>query len=58
MALEPEFWTALERLATERGTTVAQIIAEVDETRQDANLSSAVRVTVLNWFIARSGNSA
>ncbi|WP_196257742.1 ribbon-helix-helix domain-containing protein [Pelagibacterium limicola] len=54
MALEPEFWAALETLAAERGTSVAHIIAEIDEHRQGANLSSAVRVTVLEWFIARA----
>lgn len=54
MALEPEFWDALERMAAERGTTTARLIAEIDETRASANLSSAVRVAVLNWYMAKS----
>jgi predicted DNA-binding ribbon-helix-helix protein len=56
MALEPEFWDALDRMAHDRGMSVARIIAEIDQSREDANLSSAVRVAVLNWFIARSGS--
>lgn len=54
MALEPEFWAALDLIAAERGMSVAQIISEIDETRQNTNLSSAVRVTVLEWFIAKA----
>ncbi|WP_116653930.1 ribbon-helix-helix domain-containing protein [Pelagibacterium sediminicola] len=54
MALEPEFWDALERMAAERGITTARLIAEIDETRASANLSSAVRVAILNWYMAKS----
>ena len=54
MALEPQFWNALDRMAAERDTSVARIIAEIDEARDNANLSSAVRVTVLDWYMAKS----
>jgi predicted DNA-binding ribbon-helix-helix protein len=40
IALEPQFWTALEAIA--------------DEQRQDTNLSSSIRVAVLVWYQARS----
>lgn len=54
MALEPEFWTALDLIAEDRGMSVPQIIAEIDENRDNPNLSSAVRVAILEWFIAKA----
>lgn len=47
VALEPEFWSAVERLASSRGSSVAGFIAAVDRTRGERNLASAVRVAVL-----------
>lgn len=55
MALEPEFWDALAEMAAARSTSIAHLIAEIDETRENANLSSAVRVAVLNWYITKAG---
>lgn len=53
MALEPEFWDALAEMAEARGLSIPHLIAEIDETRESTNLSSAVRVAVLNWYIAQ-----
>ena len=50
IALEPEFWDALGTIAEARGLGLAALIAEIDETRQSANLSSALRVTILDWY--------
>jgi predicted DNA-binding ribbon-helix-helix protein len=50
VALEPEFWAALEAMAAERGETLSTIIRTIDETRQTANLSSATRLAVLRWY--------
>ncbi len=48
VALEPEFWTALEALATERSLPLAALVAEIDGARTpDRNLASAIRVAVL-----------
>lgn len=47
IALEAEFWSALEELALERGLTLPQLVREIDETRAGPNLSSALRVAVL-----------
>jgi predicted DNA-binding ribbon-helix-helix protein len=46
IALEPEFWTEIERLASERGQTLAGFIGAVDRIR-DGNLASALRLAVL-----------
>jgi predicted DNA-binding ribbon-helix-helix protein len=55
IALEPEFWAALEEIARTRSLSLAQLIREIDETRTTANLSSAVRLAVLRWYQNRSG---
>lgn len=48
VALEPEFWAAIETLATRRGLSLAALVAEIDGTRSpDRNLASALRVAVL-----------
>jgi len=47
VALEPEFWMALEALATSRGHSLAGLIAGIDTKRGDRPLASACRVTAL-----------
>lgn len=52
ITLEPEFINALHILATHAGKPIAQIINEIDTTRTpDTNLSSAIRVWILNQFM-------
>jgi predicted DNA-binding ribbon-helix-helix protein len=55
IALEPEFWAALDAMAAERGQTMAALIRSIDETRQTANLSSAARLAVLRWYQEKTG---
>ena len=54
IALEPEFWVALEAMALEKSRTMAGLIREIDENRQTANLSSAARLAVLRWYQERA----
>ena len=58
IALEPEFWTALEAMAAEKSQTMAGLIREIDESRETANLSSATRLAVLRWYQARASRTA
>ena len=53
IALEPEFWAALEAMAAEKAQPMASLIRDIDETRSTANLSSAARLAVLRWYQAR-----
>ncbi len=47
-SLEDEFWTELKAIAAERGISLANLIAEIDDQRPaGSNLSSALRVHVL-----------
>lgn len=50
IALEPEFWAGLESLASSRGLSLPALIGEIDEQRETDNLSSALRVAVLNFY--------
>ncbi|RUT35140.1 aryl-sulfate sulfotransferase [Arsenicitalea aurantiaca] len=54
LALEPEFWAALEAMAEARGVPITTLIREIDEARPAANLSSAVRVAALGWYRDRA----
>jgi predicted DNA-binding ribbon-helix-helix protein len=50
LALEPQFWEALEEMAEAKNTSVPALIARIDTERQTENLSSAVRLAVLLYF--------
>jgi predicted DNA-binding ribbon-helix-helix protein len=50
VSLEDEFWHALGVIATARGTTRPNIISEIEQTRTNANLTSALRVFVLGYY--------
>ncbi len=48
MALEAEFWTALSRIAADRGQSLSALVAETDAERgSDRPLASALRVMAL-----------
>ena len=47
VSLEDAFWRRLRRIAAERGLSLNALAARVDASRGDANLSSAMRVFVL-----------
>ncbi len=53
VSLEAPFWDALKELAAARGRSVPALIAAIEEARAAQNLSSAVRVFVLER--ARAG---
>ena len=47
VSLEAAFWQALKALAVKRDMSLAGLVAQIDAGRGDANLSSAIRVHVL-----------
>jgi predicted DNA-binding ribbon-helix-helix protein len=49
LSLEPEFWKALTQAAAERKMSLASLVAEIDGSRGERNLSSAIRV----WLLSR-----
>lgn len=47
LSLEPEFWSALQEAASRQRIPLAALVAEIDKTRGRRNLSSAIRVWLL-----------
>ena len=49
--LEDVFWDELKLIAESRQISLAGLIAEIDDNREaESNLSSALRVYVLQWI--------
>jgi len=57
VTLEDAFWNALREIADARGQTLRALIAEVDARRGRNNLSSAIRLFVLDYYRAASGKT-
>ncbi len=53
LALEAEFWAGLKAMAEEADQSLPSIIRTIDEQRDAANLSSAIRIAVLRWYQQR-----
>ncbi len=53
LSLEDAFWTGLRDIARSRALTVSAVVADIDMHRRHANLSSAVRLFVLEDAQAR-----
>jgi len=50
VSLEDAFWNRLKEIARYRQMTVSDLIATVDALRQHRNLSSALRIFVLDFY--------
>ena len=56
--LEDTFWSDLKEIARIQGCSVSNLIAEIDKGRQVGNLSSAIRIFVLEYFRAKANGQA
>jgi predicted DNA-binding ribbon-helix-helix protein len=51
ISLEDAFWDELRTIAEKRKMSFAALLAEIDDNRPEtSNLSSSLRVYVLNWL--------
>jgi predicted DNA-binding ribbon-helix-helix protein len=50
VSLEDAFWSNLKEIAHVQRVTLSELVAKIDETRQHGNLSSAIRLFVLEHF--------
>jgi predicted DNA-binding ribbon-helix-helix protein len=57
VSLEDAFWQGLKEIASERNVTLSDMVASIDSERRQGNLSSAIRLFVLDYYRAR-GNVA
>ena len=49
MSLEDEFWNALKEIASD-DVTLSELVGDLDAQRQHGNLSSALRLFVLEYY--------
>jgi predicted DNA-binding ribbon-helix-helix protein len=52
VSLEKAFWAALKDIADLRGITMTYLVSSIDADRKHANLSSAIRLFVLDHYKA------
>ena len=50
VSLEESFWSGMKDIAGQRGMTLSELVSEIDTNRQQGNLSSAIRLFVLDHF--------
>jgi predicted DNA-binding ribbon-helix-helix protein len=56
VSLEDAFWRSLKEIAVGRHTTLSDLVAAIDTERQHGNLSSAIRLFVLDHYQARTND--
>jgi len=56
VSLEDAFWRGLKEIAHEQRLTLSNMVAEIDRSRQQSNLSSAIRLFVLDRLRAPATN--
>ena len=57
VSLEDAFWRGLKEIAGRRDISVSDLVAAIDSERQHGNLSSAIRLFVLDYYRAQAGAS-
>jgi predicted DNA-binding ribbon-helix-helix protein len=55
VSLEDAFWQGLKEIATGREMTLSDLVATIDTDRHGGNLSSAIRLFVLDYYRERAG---
>ena len=58
VSLEDAFWGDLKEIAYRQQATLSKLVAQIDETRQQINLSSAIRLYVLEHIRTHGKNDA
>jgi len=57
VSLEDEFWSALKVIAGKRLTNLSDLVTAIDGQRQHGNLSSAIRLFVLDFYRSQASNT-
>jgi predicted DNA-binding ribbon-helix-helix protein len=58
VSLEDAFWKSLKEIAVGRHTTLSDLVAAIDTERRHGNLSSAIRLFVLDHYQAKTNGHA
>ena len=54
VSLEEAFWNGMKEISGLRNMTLSELVGEIDGNRQQGNLSSAIRLFVLDYFKSRA----
>jgi predicted DNA-binding ribbon-helix-helix protein len=58
VSLEEAFWNGMKEISALRDMTLSELVGEIDSNRQQGNLSSAIRLFVLDYFRNRGASPA
>ena len=50
VSLEAAFWTGMKEIALDRKMTLSELVSAIDTNRSQGNLSSAIRLFVLDHY--------
>jgi predicted DNA-binding ribbon-helix-helix protein len=51
LSLEDAFWNEFKMIAAERSTTLSELVSSINSSRKQPNLTSAIRLFVLNYYM-------
>jgi len=54
VSIEEAFWNGMKEISGQRSMTLSELVREIDTNRHQGNLSSAIRLFVLDHFRNRS----
>ena len=54
VSLEEAFWSGMKEISAQRSMTLSELVSEIDSKREWGNLSSAIRLFVLDYFKTRA----
>ncbi len=52
ISIEDEFWKILQNIAQKDNVTINDIVTKIDAEKKTNNLSSAIRIYILNYIIS------
>ena len=56
VSLEDAFWNGLKEIAAIRNIALSDIVSSIDKDRKHGNLSSAIRLFVLDYYRGQNGH--
>ena len=57
VSLEDAFWNGLKEIAASRNMPLSDLVSSIDSQRQHGNLSSAIRLFVLDHYRSKAAKS-
>ena len=58
VSLEDQFWESLKQIADQANVPLGKLVEQIDQGRTRGNLSSAIRIFVLEYFRSRHARRA